>query len=870
MAEKKVSSKHRNNQNKPSTNKKRTRNTDAVYDDFLVKYGQDLRKRSTRTVIEPKKNTDKIHDKNSARCGEIDPHLAVNPAAEHHILTKRSRRILADDTGFKADDYYSRFELKPEMPEVKAEDSIPAENGFEESIIPGQQTMADMVAENPDAQEISVPVESKITAEEEDPFSNAYKALKNGAPFFGKSEKLRAIARTASDDIGMEPESQLSFPAFDPMFKFDHTDKKKQPAEKKKKEKRTEKNHSSKDFDIDENTIVTSRTVFEEPQDVSGKPETLDISATQKGHRFFDVIDNGEFQEEEPVFEINSKQDIRTTSDNLKKIGRMNLIKTCGLLLFGIITGIISIAFSKSVSDGVYNTIGFTVVNIIFLLLAGIFCIKELAEGVKDILKRKFSVNSGCLMIFIFSLIQAVTAPASSVFPENVKVLVPAAILSMASMTIPRLLLTNNSRLAVSLIGSGNGVSLFRALSESGIEGSVKSKYAAESESARCNTNVMLPSGIMKKLTNAIPKQFGGNISYIVSIGFSLTVGIACGFISSSFAGAITSFSAMLMASMPLSYSLTAAFLLFKENNSLAGSRSSVISYKSAVEATKTKAIVFDAYDVTEGPSCSIHSIKTFGNIDPKKATLCCAAAMKAGNSPLLDIISQVIAQGDEEIPEADDFIVCNGGIAALTDGNKVLLGTKEFLSENHVFVPEDDYEEKYVTGDRKLLFLAVNGELSMILIVSYHVRRSVSAFFKYLASKDISILIHSSDPNVNPAYIEKKCKLEKNSVSALSEAESAYFRDKSMKTESVLDADVFTDGKLSSISALLKAAFRLSQASSLLPAIIFICILAGALAVAVPALLNNVALTGNLYIIIIRIICTVITAAVPVLISEK
>ena len=96
MAEKKVSGKNKN----ISQKRVRTRNTDSVYEDFLVKYGQDLRKRSTRTVSEPKKNTEKPQNAESARCGEINPHLSVNPAAEHHILTKRSERILADDSNF--------------------------------------------------------------------------------------------------------------------------------------------------------------------------------------------------------------------------------------------------------------------------------------------------------------------------------------------------------------------------------------------------------------------------------------------------------------------------------------------------------------------------------------------------------------------------------------------------------------------------------------------------------------------------------------------------------------------------------------------------------------------------------------------------
>ena len=865
MAEKKVSGKN----NKTDQKRVRVRNTDSVYEDFLIKYGQDLRKRSTRTVSEPKKNTKKPQDAETARCGEINPHLAVNPAAEHHILTKRSERILADDTGFKAQDYYQRFEMKPEMPELKEDEHPHAGSNQEDSIIPGQQTMADMVAGENDEDTV-VPVESKDAEPEEDLFTAAYRAVKDGNPYFGKSEKLRAIARTANDDVGMEPESQLSFPAFDPLFKFDEPEnKKKKIRSEKKKDKKSDKKDQIKEFDIDEEALVTSQTA-EEKTEAEIAAEHPENAKKNRKHRFFSVIDNGDFQEEEPVFEINSKQDIRSTATKLKKIGRANLIKTAGLLLIAIITGIISMAFSAKAEEGAFNAVAFTVINIISLILAGVLCIKELADGIKDILKLKFTPNAGCILILLSSFIQSVAVAASPMFSLGMKVLTPAVVLTLTAMTIPKLLLTNNSRLAVRIIGNSDSVSLFRGLSDGGIEGAVNARYSEENGSVRCNTSVQLPAGIIKRLTNAIPRPFGNNASYIFAIVFSLVVAIAGGIITRSFAGAVTSFTAMLIACLPLSYTLAAAFLLLRENNILSEKKSSIISYKSATEVTKTKAVILDASEITEGSSCSIHSIRTFGTTDPKKATLCCAAAIKAASSPLLDIIRQVVEQGEEEIPEADDFYVCKGGIAAIVDSNKVLLGTKEFLEENNVLIPENDYEEKHITGDRKLLFLSVNGEFCMLLIVSYHIRRSMASFFRYLTAKDIAILIHSSDPNINADYIEKKCKLPKDSVSALNDTESSYFRDKAQKTETSLEADVFTNGKPASLFALLKSAFRLDNATGIMPSMIFILALVGALAVSVPALLGSYAAVGSLYIIIIKIVCTVLTAAIPLLISKK
>lgn len=869
MAEKKVSGKNKNGLHKSSEKRIQVNKRDTAYDDFLTQYSKELRKRSTRTIPEPKKHQLTDDRSQTARSGEINPHLSINPAAEHHILTKRSGRILTDDTGFKAHDYYQRFELKAEMPEFSEEDSITAQGGFEESSIPGQQTMADLVANNLSQESIAVPVESKISEENDDPFSSAYKSIRSEIPSFGKSEKLRAIARTATDDVGMEPESQLSFPAFDPLFKFDAPEKKKKNHSRKKQNKKGANPTEQQPFDIEEHEIVTSHVQSEEEISADNF-KTTENEKKIKGKRFFEVINNNKLQEEEPVFEINSKQDIKSTAASLKKIGRMHLIQTCALLLLGSILAVVSIIFNKSVENGSYNPTVFTAVNAVFLILAGVLCIKELLEGVKDIAKRRLTLNSGGVLIYATALIQSVAASLSSDFPESIRILAPAAILMMTTVTSPKLLLTNNARLAVSIMGGNNTVSLFKPMSDGGIEGSVNTKHSKDGGTVRCNTKTQMTTGIMKKLTNAVPKPFGGNASYVIGLIFSLTVGIASGVITKSFSNAVTAICAMLMACLPVSYLFTASFMLFRENNNLAEKKSSIISYKAASEVTKTNAAVFDTCEFIESSACSIHSIKTFGSTDPKKATLCCAAAIKAGKSPLSDIMQQVVEQGGEEIPETQDVIVTAGGIAALVGNNKVLLGTKEFLSENHILIPEDDYEQKYISGDRKLLFLSVNGEFCMLLIVSYHIKRSVSAFFKYLVQKNISILIHSSDPNIVPEYIEKKCRIPKGSVSALTETEALYFRDKSAKTESSLPADVFTDGKISSLFALLKSAGRLEKIAGILPPIFFALSLAGALAVAIPIILSGNATTGNLYIILLRIICTAVATAVPMFISNK
>ncbi len=859
MAEKKVSGKNK----KITTGKQNisiSARRNADYDAFLAKYGQELRKRNTRTVPEPKQHQLRADEIDKTRCGEIDPHTTVNPAAEHQILTKRTGRILSDDTGFKAMSYNDRFELKAEMPELADNDSIAADSGFDDSTVPGQQTMADMVTTADGEIETSVPVEAQIS-EDENPFSIAYKALREDVGMtFGKSEKLRAIARTAADDAGMEPESQLSFPAFSPLFKFPEEEEKKTVFGRKKDKKSKNESEEKQPFDIDESEIVTSHT---ENEDVEETPEELNEDSLDKKHRtrrIFETIGSEELQETEPAFEMASKSDIRSTLRHLTKNRRVDLIKTALIIILGAVLGVLTVILSEGSV--------LAVISMVFLILSGVVCIKELADGVRDILKLKLSYNFAGLLIFAVAIIQTLSALLSSSGTEAN--FAPTAIFSFVLLTVPKILLADNARYTVKIISGSGGVSLFKPLSEGGIEGSVQMQYASDERAVRCSVSAEFLTGLIKKLTNAIPKPFAGNAVFVISIVLSLIVGIASGIINGSFYGAVTGFSGMLFASLPISYTMCASYLLLRTNKGLSKNRSGLISYKSACSLVDTSAVVLSDNDIIEGVSCSIHDTKTFGRTDPKTAAMCCAAVMNSANMPIFEIMKKTLEDIDDGLPQADDYIISSKGVAALYDNKKILLGTKEFLTENHVYVSDENFEEKYVTGDRKLLYLSVNGEFCMLLIVSYHIKRSVANFLKYISGKGLKIIIHSCDPNITSGFVEKKCRLQKESVIKIEETETAYFKDKASKMESSLPAEVFTDGKIASLELLLKNAFTLEKSANTLPVIMFMLSVFSALAVAVPALLGNIGVVGNVYIVILRLISLLLGIGVPILLFKE
>ena len=492
-----------------------------------------------------------------------------------------------------------------------------------------------------------------------------------------------------------------------------------------------------------------------------------------------------------------------------------------------------------------------SVLSLILLLFSGIICFKEISDGIHDATKKKITLNSGTVLIFISAVIQTVVSFFSS---ADISILAPSAIMTMTTATMPKFFLSNNAKLTSGLMLSDN-ISVFRTASESGIDGVIKEKFTNGQGELRYTSKAVFITGVMKKLTNAIPGPFGIGAANIMVLLFALVSGIASGIISADIMAGMVAFTGIVITCLPVSYVFTAAALLYNTNNALAENKASLISCKCASDITATKAVVFNTSDIIEQSACSIHGVKAFSHTDPQKATLYCASAINAGLSPLAYIMKQVTDQSDIPVPEAEHIdVFSSGGIEATVENCVVHLGSREFLEERGIYVPDENYEEKFLTGDRKLLYFAMDGKFSMLLIVSYHIKRSVAAFFKYLSANDIKIVVHSSDPNITPAYIIKKCKLKENTVFETENAQAAYFADKEKRTESALPADTFTDGSIKAISTLIRSAFNLNKKTELLPFVIYMMSAICAILIAVPVFLGSAAAISNLYIVLLRI----------------
>ncbi len=776
-----------------------------------------------------------------SRSGEVNPRLHKNPKKEHKIITRRSGKILPDDTGFKAVDYNERFE-PVSHPDERSED-----DSKEVSDVLGQTSMSDVLDES---EKEKAPVE--INEDPDDFFESTYKQMR-GSEKIGKggSEKLKAIARTAEQDDDRE---QITFSMLNEFFPSDKN--------KKKSQRRSGKN-KEEPFDIDENEIIAKtresemkEEVIEETRENDDNKENLFLTLEKESK---------ETEKSKSPFKICKKEEIAPALENLKKTRRLYLVKTCVLLVLGVVLLIISLISEKGGRENVtafYPFIGF-----VFVWLTGFVSIKELLSGFTDVKNKNFSENVCVLVIFAAALGESV---ASMLFREKFfaysGLSLPAAIISMTAATLPGIFKTDNSRLALELLSGDAPASVFKRTSESGVEGSLGENIEGDDIRSFYKTDFL--TGIMERFQNAVPKALGGNFAFVILTFLSLFVSVGRALILKDATAFFPTFSIMTSVSLPASYAFLSSLIFHNREKYLFKFKSSLISYDLAEDALKTKAVVINAFDLIDRDGSNIHGVKPYGAGDPKESVLLCASLIRESRSPLRNIMDKVIE--DAPVPEISSLSAQPGGVGGIADGRKVLLGSKDFLISKGVNVPDDKSEEKFITGDRRPLYFSVDGELSLLLVVSYRIERGAAAYLRFLSSKNIKIMIYSKDPNINPSFIVKKCRLKSEDALEIDKAQTSYFLAKDDKIEPALPASPFCEGSVQSSFILLKKAFEMSEIIKIIPWLVFMFSSASSLLAALLVLTEKLTFPASLFVLAVKIISSVISIIISEIVSKR
>ncbi len=285
-----------------------------------------------------------------------------------------------------------------------------------------------------------------------------------------------------------------------------------------------------------------------------------------------------------------------------------------------------------------------------------------------------------------------------------------------------------------------------------------------------------LPTNFMEISCKNEPADKMAKILGPVTVGLSLLLLIIIGIIDNFNTGINCALSALAV-STPIASLFLTNDMLFDISIALDKYGSRVCGYEGAVMAGTSNAMVMEAADLFGKRGCDLHGIKTFGGAKVDDAIIQAAAVIIHTNSPLAHVFDDVIIGKQSILPKVEGVIYEEQmGTSAWIYGQRVLVGNRDLLVRHDVSVPKESFEEKYTRKGRKALYLAVEGKIVAMFVVSYSADPDLKRELRKLEKSGISIIVKSCDPYINEKSLAKLFSLPEGYIHVMNSSSARVF----------------------------------------------------------------------------------------------
>lgn len=202
-----------------------------------------------------------------------------------------------------------------------------------------------------------------------------------------------------------------------------------------------------------------------------------------------------------------------------------------------------------------------------------------------------------------------------------------------------------------------------------------------------------------------------------------------------------------------------------------------VCGFEGAQMAASTNAIVLEAANLFGSQGCDLHGIKVFNNTKIDYAIIYAAAVIIKTKSPLAHVFDDVIIGKQSILPKVDSVQYEEQmGTSAWVYHKKVLVGNRNLLINHGVNVPKISFEQKYTRRNRKALYLAVDGKIMAMFVVSYSADPDLKRELIKLEKTGITLIVKSSDPYINEESLANLFDLPKGYIKVMNRQAARVF----------------------------------------------------------------------------------------------
>lgn len=263
--------------------------------------------------------------------------------------------------------------------------------------------------------------------------------------------------------------------------------------------------------------------------------------------------------------------------------------------------------------------------------------------------------------------------------------------------------------------------------------------------------------------------------SYIL-LGVAVLSALLCLVVGRDVKLAAAALTAVLCMGAPLSSTLISGLAALRLQRSAAAVGAVVPGWAAIQELGGIDTIQVDADDLFTDVSVKLEDLRIFkgGRID--RAILYAASVANQCGGTLKWLFSQIIVDRTDILLPVKDLEIHRGlGFTAWCDNNRILIGTRRFLEQEGVALPDEEYENEHSkNGTLQILYLAVSGNVHAMFVLRYVGVLNVARSLATLQRENIRLLVTSLDPSLTAKHITEAYHLPEGMVTMLDEEQCA------------------------------------------------------------------------------------------------
>ena len=233
---------------------------------------------------------------------------------------------------------------------------------------------------------------------------------------------------------------------------------------------------------------------------------------------------------------------------------------------------------------------------------------------------------------------------------------------------------------------------------------------------------------------------------------------------------AVAAAAAVLCMGAPLSSVLVPGLAALRLQRAAAAVGAVVPGWAAIEELGGIDTIELDADDLFTADSVTLEDIRIFKGGRNDRAIVYAASVLNESCDTLRGLFSQIIEDRTDILFPVKDLEQHTGlGFSAWCDNNRILIGTRRYMEQEGVTLPEQDYEDSHSkNGELQILYLAVSGNLHAMFVLRYVGGRNVARSLASLQRENIRLLVTSKDPSLTARHITEAYHLPEGMVTVL------------------------------------------------------------------------------------------------------